>query len=288
MAEQLTHGAAADRRRRLLGIVQSDGFASVATLSMAFGVSQMTVRRDLQRLAAEGEVRLVHGGATAGPTISAAHTVGPADGSGPADAAAHDADGRDEAPTPPFSDRQRTAARAKQRIGRTAARLIQPGTTVGIDAGTTALEVVRHLPSRFDGVVVTHSVPVLAELLGRPAPRVIGIGGELLPESRAMVGGQAAEQLRGLRLRLLMLGAGAVDAGGIYVRSQVELEAKRALLEIADEVVLVTDARKLTASAPVRVCGLDRIDTWVVDRPLPTELAVAARRNGSRVVIADA
>jgi len=101
-----------------------------------------------------------------------------------------------------------------------------------------------------------------------------------------MVGGRAAEQLRGLRLRLLVLGAGAVDAEGVYARSQIELEAKRVLLEIADEVVLVADAGKLTASAPVRVCGLDRVDTWVVDRPLPAALAETTRRNGSRVVIA--
>jgi len=278
VTEQLTHGAAADRRRRLADLVHTDGFASVVSLSELLGVSQMTVRRDMRRLASEGAVRLVHGGATSGPAAPVA--VDEAGVGGPA--------GSHEAQTPPFTARERTASRAKQRIGRTAATLIGPDSTVGIDAGTTALEVVRHLPARFRGVIVSHSIPVLAEVLNRPSVRVIGIGGELLAESRALVGAQAPRQLRGLRLRLLVLGAGAVDAEGIYVRSQVELAAKRALLDVAEEVVLVADSRKLTTSAPVRVCGLDRIDTWVVDRPLPTALAEAARRNGSRVVIADA
>ncbi len=278
MTEPLTHGAAADRRRRLVTLVHADGFASVVSLSELLGVSQMTVRRDLCRLASEGAVRLVHGGAATRPEAATA-----VDRVGDAGSAAGN-----DAQTPPFTARERTASRAKQRIGRTAATLIARDSTVGIDAGTTALEVVRHLPVRFEGVIVSHSVPVLAELLSRPSVRVIGIGGELLAESRALVGAQAAQQLRGLRLRLLVLGAGAVDVEGVYVRSQVELAAKRALLDVAEDVVLVADSRKLTTSAPVRVCGLDRIDTWVVDRPLPTALAEAARRNGSRVVIADA
>lgn len=279
MTERLTHGAADDRRRRLLATVQAHGFASVTQLSELLGVSQMTVRRDLQRLSADSGVHLVHGGATA--------TSGPVEAAADGQVRPTGARAAAEQAISPFSTRERVAARGKQRIGRAAAALVERRATLGVDAGTTALEVVRHLSVRFEGVVVTHSVPVLAELVERSGVRVIGIGGELLPETRSMVGGRAAEQLRGLRLRLLVLGAGAVDADGVYVRSQVELEAKQVLLEIADEVVLVADSGKLTASAPVRLCGLDRVDTWVVDRPLPPALAEATRRNGSRVVVAD-
>lgn len=276
MTEQLTHGAAGDRRRQLLALVRRDGFAGVTALSQALGVSQMTVRRDLRRLADEDVVRLVHGGATVARTPG---EVAPR----PEEATAH---ASVEPELLAYTEREDSARDAKARIGKAAAALVERGATIGVDAGTTALEVARHLPRRFDGVVVSHSIPVLTLMLERLNVRVIGVGGELLHASRAMVGAQTADQVRGLRLRLLVLGAGAVDGDGIYVHSQVELQAKRALVDVAEKVVLVADSRKLSASAPVRVCGFDRIDAWVVERPLPTVLAEAARRNGSRVVIA--
>lgn len=254
----MRYAGAPGRRARALEEVRRRGFISVADLAGALGVSPMTSRRDLQRLATEGSVRLVHGGAA--PVL-----------------------GTDFAP--PYSARQGAHPDEKTRIGAAVAERLPTNGAVGFDAGTTALEAARHLPVDFAGTVVTNSVPVLDLMLDRPRSTVICIGGELLHESRCLVGPDASALTRGLKVRTLVLGAGAVDEEGVYVRSRLELDAKRALLDIADEVLLATDVSKFEVGAPVRVCGLERVDTWVVDGPLPRGLAEVTRRNGSRVIV---
>ncbi|MEU0152093.1 DeoR/GlpR family DNA-binding transcription regulator [Micromonospora fulviviridis] len=255
--EAMRYDGAPQRRTHIMAALRRAGFLSVADISAQLGVSQMTIRRDLRRLAENGEVLLVHGGVSLPP--------GGVGGPG-------------------YASRALSHAGAKRAIGAAAARLVQPGDTIGIDSGTTAAEVAHTLPEDFDGCVITHSVPVLAHMLSRPRSRVIGIGGELLHDNQAMVGFAALDLVRRMRVRLLFLGASAVDERGAYVRSEVELSAKHALMDIADEVVLLVDASKLTATAPVHVCGFDRIDTLVVDGPLPDPVAAAARRTGTRVL----
>lgn len=254
----MRYAAAPERRARGLEEVRRRGFISVADLAEFLGVSPMTSRRDLQRLAAEGAVRLVHGGAA--PVV-----------------------GTDFAP--PYTARRQAHPGEKSRIGAAVAAMLPRDAAVGFDAGTTTLEAARHLPADFAGTVVTNSVPVVDLMLDRPRSTVICLGGELLHESRCLVGPDTPSMTRGLKIRTLVLGAGAVDQDGIYVRSRLELDAKRALLDIADEVVLATDVSKFRVGAPVRVCGLERVDTWVVDGPLPRALAEVTRRNGSRVVV---
>lgn len=255
--ESLRYEGAPQRRTQIMAALRRAGFLSVVDLSTQLGVSQMTVRRDLRQLAESGEAVLVHGGVSLPPGGAAG---------------------------PGYASRAQANSEAKLAIGAVAARLVQPGDTIGIDSGTTAAEVAHALPAEFDGCVVTHSVPVLGHMLSRPRARVIGIGGELLHDNQAMVGFAGLDLVRRLRVRTLFLGASAVDERGVYVRSEIELSAKQALMEIADEIVLVVDASKLTSTAPVHVCELDRIDTLVVDATLPDRLAAAVRRNGIRVV----
>lgn len=257
--DRLLYAAAPQRRERALDEVRAHGFVTVADLAQAIDVSPMTARRDLQRLAEDGLVRLVHGGA--------APVLGTALGDG-------------------FGSRADAQHDEKTRIGAAVAALVPPRGTVGFDAGTTALAAARYLPADFSGTVITNSVPVLDLMLERPRATVICIGGTLLHESRCFVGPEAAVVASSLRIRTLVLGAGAVDGHGVYVRSRLELDAKQALLAAADEVVLAVDSSKFEAEAPVLVCPLDRIDTWVVDQPLPGPVADAARSNGSRVIVA--
>ncbi|KXK62795.1 MULTISPECIES: DeoR/GlpR family DNA-binding transcription regulator [Micromonospora] len=255
--ESLRYDGAPQRRTQIMAALRRSGFLSVTDLAEQLGVSPMTVRRDLRRLAETGEAMLVHGGVSLPPD-------------GPAG--------------PTFALRAQAHPEAKRAVGRAAAGLVRPGDTIGVDSGTTAVAVAHALPDEFDGCLVTHSVPVLAHMLGRPRARVIGIGGELLHENQAMVGFAALDLLQRMRVRMLFLGASAVDERGVYARSEVELTAKHAVMDIADEIVLVVDGSKFTASAPVRVCAFDRIDTLVTDVDLPPAVADAARRSGTRLV----
>jgi DeoR/GlpR family transcriptional regulator of sugar metabolism len=255
----LRYDAAPRRREAILERLRASGHVSVSEVSQALGVSEMTVRRDLRRLAATGEATLVHGGASL-----------PAGSHG----------------RPVFVARAQVNAEGKRRIGAAAARMVAADDTVGIDSGTTAVEVAHALPEDFAGCVVTNSVPVLAAMVTRRDTRVIGIGGEMSHDNHALIGPSAARFVRDLRLRLLVLGATSIDARGVYVRSELELGVKQALLDAAEDVVLVCDASKEGAPGTVRVCDLERIDTVVTDAPLSAALTRRLHEAGTRVVVA--
>jgi DeoR/GlpR family transcriptional regulator of sugar metabolism len=242
-----------------LDAVEEAGFVSVTELTRRLGVSDMTVRRDLRKLARDTKVRIVHGGVSA--MRPALHS-------------------------PEFTGRAGEHSEAKRAIGEAAARALPDRSTVAIDAGTTTYAAMQALPQDFLGTVVTHSVPVMQLALTRGLSRVVGLGGELLPSSQAFVGPRTIEATSGLRVDTLLLGAAAVDKHGIYVSTDNERPTKLALMGIAKKVVLLVDASKFRTSAPVLLCGWDAITGVVSDAAPPPDLAVRleALPEGVRVV----
>lgn len=239
-------GSAAERRRRILDSVEHAGFVSVTELTKRLGVSDMTIRRDLRKLADDGRVRIVHGGVSG--LRPAMHS-------------------------PAFTSRAQEHAPGKQAIGVEAVRSLLPSATVAVDAGTTTYAAMQALPEDFRGTVVTHSVPVMQLALARGMSRLVGLGGELLPESQAFVGPRTVESVRGLRVDTLLLGAAAVDDDGIYVSTDHERPTKLALMSIAQRTVLLVDESKFAASAPVLLCGWDDISGVVSDAAPPAPLS---------------
>jgi DeoR family fructose operon transcriptional repressor len=252
-SETLRYDQAPGRREMILSRLRAAGFVSVTALAHELGVSDMTIRRDLRRLAADGEVLIVHGGVSLPhPTLR----------------------------TSEFVARARTNAEHKRTIAHRAVELIQATDTIAIDAGTTAYDVVHELPDTFAGSIVTHSVPVFQAMLGRPQPHVVGLGGDLLRTSQAFVGPATVEAARGLRVRIFFLGAAGIDEKGVYVEADIERPTKLALMDVADEVVLLADHAKFGHAAPVRLCPLDRLTRVITDRQPPGRIrrALAAAR----------
>jgi DeoR family transcriptional regulator, fructose operon transcriptional repressor len=258
MTESATTGprGGTARREEIMRRLQAAGFLSVTYLTGELGVSDMTVRRDLKQLAKAGELRVVHGGA------SLPHgTLRTAD----------------------FASRAQHQLEAKRRMARRAVALVTPGATIAVDAGTTAFEVAAALPDTFRGCVITHSVPVLQHMLHLPASRVIGLGGELLADSQALVGALTVEALSGLHAETVFLGAAAVNERGIYVATDHERPTKQALIDCADRVVLLADRSKFSDSAPVRLAPLDAVDVLVTDGPLPPAMTAVLDAAGVSV-----
>lgn len=251
--------SAPDRRRRIVELLAGTGFRSVVDLAADLGVSDMTIRRDLRVLEADGAVRSVHGGAWLPP----------------ADVA-----------TPAFGVRAGVQVAAKRRIASVAVGLVARDEPIAIDAGTTAYEVARLLRSDFVGTVVTHSVPVIAHLMSREGISVVGLGGELLAGSQALVGSAGVEAARSLRVRRLFLGAAAVDERGIYVDADAERATKLAMLGMADRVVLVADHSKFLSAAPVLLCGLEQVGQLITDARPGRAASKALQQAGVEIVIA--
>ncbi|MGR7027413.1 DeoR/GlpR family DNA-binding transcription regulator [Geodermatophilus sp. URMC 62] len=241
---------AADRQAWIVSTLHALGFVSVADLARQLGVSQMTVRRDLHRLQATGRVRPVHGGASLPPRELRSAL--------PEEACTED----------------------QERVARHAAGLVGHRDTVALDAGTTGLAIARALPASFVGCVITHSMPALAVLTRERTGRVVALGGEFLPARSAFVGPTTEAAIAQLRARTFFVSPAAVDARGLYAQTPAEAGVQRRLLDIADEVVLVTTHETLRTSAPALVAPLDRVTAVVCDRRLPAGLAAALDRVG--------
>jgi DeoR family fructose operon transcriptional repressor len=254
-----THDLAVRRRQRLATLVESRGAARLEELSAALGVSQATVRRDLNALATHGRVRRVHGGAVA-------------------------LDQRlDE---PHFDVKAAVNAAEKQLIAERTLALLDPTDTVYLDSGSTVLALARLLPGWTKLTVVTNSLPVAVELIGR-GPRLIVVGGELRAESRAFVGPLTRLLLDELRMDRAVMGTFALDlVDGLSTTDPAEAYTKRLVMARAREVILLADGAKLGTHSFVQAGRLDEVDVLVTDRTPDEPAARALARAGVRVICA--
>lgn len=232
---------ASQRRTTILDVVEETGAAKVADLVERLGVSDMTIRRDIERLAQHGLVERVHGGALAV--------------------------GRRSSEEPGFTAKSRLQTRQKEAIARAAAGYVQPGASIGISAGTTTYELARFVRDVPDLTVVTNSVPV-AQLLhesGTPGQSVVLVGGVRTP-SDALVGPVAVTALRTLHVDRLFLGAHGVDLrAGLTTPNLVEAQTNRALLDSARRVCVLVDSTKLGIIGLSTFGRLDEVDLLVTD-----------------------
>ncbi|MFW6772829.1 DeoR/GlpR family DNA-binding transcription regulator [Nocardioides sp. CPCC 205120] len=232
----------AQRRDLLLARLRQDGRIIAKDVAAELGVGEDSVRRDLRELAAAGLCQRVYGGAL---------PVSPAVGD--------------------YAARTRVASDSKRRVAVAAAGLVQPGSTLLLDGGTTALEVARALPADLDATVVTHSVTVAAALVEHPTVRVLVLGGRLFKHSAVTCGAAAAEAAATITADLFLLGVTGVHARtGLTTGDPDEAAMKRLLAERAAETYVLASVEKIGAASPYTVLPLDRVAGIVTDAPADT------------------
>ena len=245
------------RRAHVLARLHEVSVLSVTDLARELGVSPMTVRRDLHRLEADGQVRTVHGGVG---------LAGSTQGDGGREAEGH------------------------RRVARRAVQLVGPEDVIVVDGGPSAHELARMLPDCFRGSVITHSMSVmqvLAERAGLPdGPRLVALGGELVHARQVLVGPSTLEAAAALRARTFFLDPSAVDVRGTYAGSTAEAGVARGLAGIADDVVLLATRESFAGSAPALVTRLDRLATVVADGRPPGDVCAALAAADVDLVVA--
>jgi len=228
---------AAERRHEILVRLDRDGRVVVAELVTGLGVSEDTIRRDLEELAGQGLLHRVHGGALASPPE-----------------------------TLPFERRLEIDREEKVALAKAAVPIVESARTLVVDGGTTALEVARHLPANWDGVVVTNAPPVATALAAHPRAEVVVVGGRLLKDEQVAVGPVAIDAFRAVRADACVLGVCAFDPEvGVTTSNDDEAQVKRAMIACSDQVVALATRDKLHASSPWVVASLDQIDHLVTD-----------------------
>jgi DeoR/GlpR family transcriptional regulator of sugar metabolism len=239
-ANGMRYRSAPERRARLLQVVEERGFCSTAELTVALGVSDMTVRRDAQKLSMSGRVRMVHGGVSALPSAELQA-------------------GRE------YEERAGLMAAAKVAIGRAAAAQIAAHQAIAIDAGTTARELARALPAELAVTVVTHSASVVADLMTHQSTTLIALGGTLHHETLSFEGTQVVQAIGELQLDSFYLSASGIGPRGVFCANDFDAVTKRAMVSVADRVVLLVDSSKFDSPALVRVCDFSSVDEVLVD-----------------------
>ncbi|GAB4527093.1 MAG: DeoR/GlpR family DNA-binding transcription regulator [Anaerolineae bacterium] len=250
-----------ERQKLILEAVKDNRQATVSELSRRFDVSQVTIRRDLRDLAAQGALRRAHGGAII--AVSAP-------------------------PEPPVIQRMSWAEHCKACIGRAAAALVSDGDSVFIGSGSTAAYVARHLVGRRDLTVVTNALTIATELAQADGVTVVVTGGLMRPSELSLVGHITELALREVRVDKVILGMRAISLdAGMTNDFLPEVMTDRAIIEMAPELIVVADHTKFNKTASAYVAPVERVTTLVTNSETDPQILARLRELGIKVIVAD-
>jgi len=249
---------ASDRHAQLIGLLKKRGYCSVVEMSQLLNVSPMTIRRDLHILHEKQIIELTYGGAR---WIALR---------------------RNE---PDFDIRTHEHLVEKQAIGKLAAELfIKEGDVVGIDSGSTTLEIVRNLPN-IPLTIVTHSMAAANVVAQNKLYSLIVLGGVLQHGANCFCGPQAIGALHTLYINKLFLSAsGLLLHQGLSCDNLLDAEVKQALLNSSRQIILCMDSSKIGRAYLARFAPLDVLDTLITDNGISDESREAIEQQHIQVI----
>ncbi|WP_405577796.1 DeoR/GlpR family DNA-binding transcription regulator [Streptomyces sp. NBC_01092] len=259
---------AEQRRALILDEVRRRGGVRVNELTRKLGVSDMTVRRDLDALARQGVLEKVHGGAV--PVV---------------EASTHE---------PGFEAKSGLELTAKEDIARAAAELVAPGSAIALSGGTTTFALAHQLVDVPDLTVVTNSVRVAdvfhaAQRTTGPrqgAATVVLTGGVRTP-SDSLVGPVADQAIAALHFDVLFLGVHGISIeAGLSTPNLAEAETNRRLVQSARRVVVIADHTKWGVVGLSSFAALEQVDTLVTDAGLESEARSEISEHLRRLMVA--
>ena len=256
------------RWNELLELLAAAGQLQVEEAAKALGVSEATVRRDLDELASQQMLTRIRGGAVAqGVTYDL-----------------------------PLRYKSERHPSEKQRIAAVAAALVRPGQVTGLNGGTTTTEVARALATRSDlnpqvpppaVTVVTNALNIATELAVRQHIKIVTTGGVARPQSYELTGPLATGVLEQVTLDVAILGVDGIDAAaGATAHHEGEASTNRLMARQAALVVIAADSSKVGRRAFARICTAAEIDVLVTDTGIAAEDAARLEDAGVDVVTA--
>ncbi|MBU3260928.1 DeoR/GlpR family DNA-binding transcription regulator [Roseovarius sp. PS-C2] len=247
-----------ERHRRILAMLETNQQISAGDLAQVLGVSRETVRRDLVDLESDGTIDRVHGGAVLRQTGGEA----------------------------PFEKRRTAQTRAKRDIARKAAALLVPGCSIFVDAGTTTSIFGQVLAGLSDITVITNSFDIANTIQSAQSNiDLFLLGGQMMSDVPATFGELTLSEIRRFKVDTAFIAPVALDsAQGVFSYDLHEAEIARAMLEQANETVLLVDHTKMGQTSRVRICDMDAIDSVVTDNSTGDDILHPFRQIGIRLV----
>ncbi|WAH36166.1 DeoR/GlpR family DNA-binding transcription regulator [Alicyclobacillus dauci] len=251
---------APERRKKIVGYIQERGEVRIDELKSRFGVSEVTLRRDLDILESEYVIRRVRGGAV------------------------YNQD-------PPlemlFQEKMELYINEKKQIARAAADLVGDGQVVMLSPGTTTTLVARELVDKQSLTVVTSAINIAAELAGRENITLVTIGGIVRSGSYAAVGHMADEAIAQINADYAFVSVDGVDvSSGFTTPNLLESRTNIMMLKSATKTVIVTDHSKLGRVAMSSVARLDEVSLFITDDHASPDYVASLRAHGCNVMVA--
>jgi len=247
------------RRIRILEQLEHEGHVTTRSLSKTFNVSEVTIRNDLLLFEKRGLLHRTRGGALRDQKVSIDQNL---------------------------SDKSKKHLIQKQKVAQKARDFINDGDTIILDSGTTTQEIAKRFADVSDLTVITNGVNVAAEIARNRNVRLIMPGGMLRHNSLSQVGSLAENSLRQYNCDKLFLGVDGIDSSyGISTPDLEEAHLNQMMIEIAHEVIVVTDSSKFLKRCFAFIAPVSRISTLITDKNIPKSEYIKLQNLGVRIIL---
>jgi DeoR/GlpR family transcriptional regulator of sugar metabolism len=248
-----------ERQQRILEVLQEFKRVTVPELSQRFGISEVTIRRDLHELAQNGRLHRAHRGAI---------EVSPAP------------------PEAPVIQRMALEQEMKERLARAAASLVQDGDALFIGSGSTTMLFSRMLLGLKRLVVITNAINIAAELAAADSDWTIVLAGGVLRKSELSLLGHITEQtLQEVRVDRIIMGVQALSVEDGWTTDHMpEVQTTRRIVSMASNLVILADASKLGRKAAAFIAPLTRVTTLITNREADAHFVTRAKALGVQVI----
>lgn len=254
-----------NRRNEIINILKLKEYAEISYLSQKFNVSEMTIRRDIEKLEKEGKVLKVYGGVRLKEILEFEGSI---------------------------DERKVINSEAKKAIANKAVNFIEDGDVIAFDASTTAIELSMKIKYRKKVTVVTNNVTIAVHLADDPNITIILLGGFLRRASLSLTGTMLPKCLESIYIDKAFISAKSLNfSDGLTDTLMDEGEAKQALISRTNKLFALIDHSKIDTLAFFKICPAERIDTLITDMVKPLsknqiDCLNAFRNNGVEVIIA--
>ncbi len=251
-----------DRRKKILNLLEEKGQVYVDELSKSFNVSVVTIRNDLDQLESKNLLIRARGGA-----MKHEHNVA--------------IDYR-------ISEKNKFHQAEKVKIGKEAAKLIKGNETIILDSGTTTLEVAKNLMDIKSLNLITNAINIVNHLIQHPTINVIIPGGMLRKESHSLIGPMAEKAIRNFSVDKVFIGVDSINPeNGAFTPNIEEAALNQIMIELANEVIVVTDSSKFKKRSLAFICPIEKIDYLITDSGITDDEIQSFKEKGLKVIVAE-
>lgn len=247
-----------ERQQKISEMLQGKSSLKVNELATIFEVSESTIRRDLTEMEDDGLLSRIHGGAVCFNRTSF---------------------------EPSFKDKEDEKKFEKNLVGKKAASMIENGDTLILDSGTTTLEIAKNITAS-GIIVITNSIDIAAILSDKENIELIVTGGTLRVTTRAMVGNIAEKNLQNFRVDKAFIGANGISiSDGITTPNLIEAQTKKAMMSVADKVIIVADSSKFNKVSFAVICPIKHVSSIITSSDLNKEIQKEYENYGVEIIL---